>query len=114
MLANLSTGVLAFSAEGHLRAANHGALQILNNDLAGFEDIALEAWPRQAKLRDVLREGFAANKGDWQRQMELPVRNNTPRTLLIHGSQLPADTGGGLVVVFDNISNLIAAQHTAT
>ena len=39
VLANLSTGVLAFSPEGHLRAANHGALQILEDDLAGFEDI---------------------------------------------------------------------------
>lgn len=113
VLANLSTGVLAFSAEGHLRAANHGALQILDDDLAGFEDIALEAWPRQAELRDVLREGFAANEGDWQRQMELPVRDSTPRTLLIHGSRLPAGTGGGLVVVFDDISSLIAAQRTA-
>ena len=50
VLANLSTGVLAFSADGHLRAANHGALQILEDDLAGFEDIPLEAWPRQAEL----------------------------------------------------------------
>lgn len=113
VLANLSTGVLAFSAEGHLRAANHGALQILDDDLAGFEDIPLEAWPREAELRDVLREGFANNEGDWQKQMELPVRDSTPRTLLIHGSRLPASTGGGLVVVFDDISSLIAAQRTA-
>jgi nitrogen fixation/metabolism regulation signal transduction histidine kinase len=113
VLANLSTGVLAFSAEGHLRAANHGALQILDDDLAGFEDIPLDAWPREAELRDVLREGFATNEGDWQKQMELPVRDSTPRTLLIHGSRLPASTGGGLVVVFDDISSLIAAQRTA-
>jgi len=62
VLANLSTGVLAFSAEGHLRAANHGALQILDDDLAGFEDIPLEDWPRQDLLREVLRAGFAANE----------------------------------------------------
>jgi nitrogen fixation/metabolism regulation signal transduction histidine kinase len=113
VLANLSTGVLAFSAEGHLRAANHGALQILDDDLAGFEDIPLEDWPRQDSLREVLRTGFAANEGDWQEQMELPVRDSTPRTLLIHGSRLPANTGGGLVVVFDDISSLIAVQRTA-
>ena len=113
VLANLSTGVLAFSAEGHLRAANHGALQILDDDLAGFEDIPLEDWPRQDLLREVLRAGFAANEGDWQEQMELPVRDSTPRTLLIHGSRLPANTGGGLVVVFDDISSLIAVQRTA-
>jgi len=32
---------------------------------------------------------------------------------LIHGSRLPANTGGGLVVVFDDISSLIAVQRTA-
>ena len=113
VLANLSTGVLAFSPEGHLRAANHGALQILEDDLAGFEDITLDAWPRHAELREVLREGFATNEGDWQKQMELPVKDSTPHTLLIHGSRLPVNTGGGLVVVFDDISSLVAAQRTA-
>ena len=113
VLANLSTGVLAFSPEGHLPAANHGALQILEDDLAGFEDITLDAWPRHGELRDALHEGFAANEGDWQKQMELPAKDSTPRTLLIHGSRLPANTGGGLVVVFDDISSLVAAQRTA-
>ncbi len=113
VLANLSTGVLAFSADGHLRAANHGALQILEDDLAGFEDIPLEAWPRQAELGHMLHEGFAVNVGDWQKQMELPLKDRPPRTLLIHGSRLPESTGGGLVVVFDDISSLIAAQRTA-
>ena len=45
--------------------------------------------------------------------MELPLKDRPPRTLLIHGSRLPASTGGGLVVVFDDISSLIAAQRTA-
>jgi nitrogen fixation/metabolism regulation signal transduction histidine kinase len=47
VLANLSTGVLAFSADGHLRAAN----------------------------------------------------------LLVRGSRLPESTGGGYVVVFDDITS---------
>jgi nitrogen fixation/metabolism regulation signal transduction histidine kinase len=45
--------------------------------------------------------------------MELPVKDSTPHTLLIHGSRLPVSTGGGLVVVFDDISSLVAAQRTA-
>jgi nitrogen fixation/metabolism regulation signal transduction histidine kinase len=61
----------------------------------------------------MLREGFNANAGDWQKQMELPVKDRPPRTLLIRGSRLPESTGGGLVVVFDDISSLIAAQRTA-
>lgn len=113
VLANLSTGVLAFSAEGYLRAANHGALQILEDDLAGFEALALDDWPRHEALRDALRQGFATHEGDWQVQMELPVKDSTPRTLLIRGSRLPLASGGGLVVVFDDISSLAAAQRTA-
>ena len=113
VLANLSTGVLAFSAEGGLRAANHGAMQILGDELVGFEDITLAEWPRLEGFRDALLEGFAANEGDWQSQIELPVKDSTPLTLLIHGSRLPKGTGGGLVVVFDDISRLVAAQRTA-
>jgi len=113
VLANLSTGVLAFSAEGKLRAANHGAMQVLGDELAGFEDITLADWPRLAHFRDALLDGFDVNEGDWQAQIELPVKDSTPLTLLIHGSRLPAATGGGLVVVFDDISRLVAAQRTA-
>jgi len=73
-------------------------------------------WPSGRRLegfRDALLEGFAANEGDWQSQIELPVKDSTPLTLLIHGSRLPKGTGGGLVVVFDDISRLVAAQRTA-
>ena len=113
VLANLSTGVLAFSPEGQLRAANHGALSILQDDLAGFEDLTLAQWPRLHHLRDTLIQGFDTHEGDWQMQIDLPVKDSSPLTLLIHGSRLPPATGGGLVVVFDDISNLIAAQRTA-
>ncbi|NMG50409.1 HAMP domain-containing protein [Azoarcus communis] len=113
VLANLSTGVLAFAPDGTLRAANRGAMDILADDLAGFEDIALAEWPRHAHFRDALLAGFEANTGDWQTQIELPVADSSPLTLLIHGSRLPDATGGGLVVVFDDITRLIDAQRTA-
>ncbi len=111
VLANLSAGVLAFAPDGTLRAANHGAIQILNDDLAGFEHLTLEEWPRQIDFRDALVEGFATHEGDWHTQLELPVKDSSPLTVLIHGSALPAATGGGRVVVFDDISRLVAAQR---
>jgi nitrogen fixation/metabolism regulation signal transduction histidine kinase len=113
VLTHLSTGVLAFSQVGSLRAANHGALNILDDDLSGFENITLADWPRHTVLRDALLEGFTANKGDWQTELEIPRADSTPLTLLVHGSRLPESTGGGLVVVFDDISRLIEAQRTA-
>ena len=113
VLANLSTGVLAFAADGKLRAANAGAMQILHDELEGFEDLTLAQWPRHQAFRDALVNGFAENDGDWHEQFELKREDYPPQTLLIHGARLPQASGGGLVVVFDDLSNLIAAQRTA-
>ncbi len=113
VLANLSTGVLAFAADGTLRAANRGAMEILGDELVGYEDLALADWPRHQAFRSALLEGFAANEGDWHRELELLREDASPQTLLIHGARLPAASGGGSVVVFDDISSLIAAQRTA-
>jgi len=113
VLANLSTGVLAFAEDGTLRAANRGAMDILGERLEGFEDIALSDWPRHTVFRDALLEGFARHEGDWHRELEIDRAERGPQTLLIHGARLPASSGGGAVVVFDDISNLIAAQRTA-
>jgi nitrogen fixation/metabolism regulation signal transduction histidine kinase len=113
VLTHLSTGVLAFSNDGTLRAANCGALDILGDNLAGFEEITLADWPRHMELRDALCKGFAAHDGDWQTELEIPRPDSQPLTLLVHGSRLPEGSGGGLVVVFDDISRLIEAQRTA-
>jgi nitrogen fixation/metabolism regulation signal transduction histidine kinase len=113
VLANLSTGVLAFAADGKLRAANAGAMQILHDELEGFEDITLAGWPRHHAFRDALVKGFAENEGDWHEQFELKLEDRPPQTLLIHGARLPQASGGGLVVVFDDLSNLITAQRAA-
>lgn len=113
VLTHLSTGVLVFSAEGVLRAANRGALNILSDELASFENITLATWPRHTVLRDALLEGFAAHKADWEIELEIPHPDTPPITLLIHGSRLPKSTGEGMVVVFDDITRLIEAQRTA-
>ena len=45
-------------------------------------------------------------EGAWQHQIELPER-----VIVLRGSALPAASGGGYVVVFDDITQLIAAQR---
>lgn len=113
VLANLSTGVLAFGADGYLRAANRGAMDILSDDLVGFEDFSLDEWPRHENFRNFLLKGFADNKGDWHGQFENGRPDSAPQTLLIHGARLPEPSGGGTVVVFDDISSLVMAQRNA-
>lgn len=113
VLAHLSTGVLAFDAEGYLRAANRGATDILRDVLAGFEELPLAEWSNHVQFRDALIKGFGENEGDWHEQLEIVHRDSAPQTLLIHGARLPTATGGGMVVVFDDISRLLVAQRTA-
>jgi nitrogen fixation/metabolism regulation signal transduction histidine kinase len=113
ILANLSAGVLAFAADGTLRAANRGAMDILQDDLAGFEHLPLAQWPRHPAFRDALLAGFARGEENWHAQFEIVGGDGQPRTLLIHAARLPEVAGTGQVVVFDDISHLIAAQRTA-
>jgi nitrogen fixation/metabolism regulation signal transduction histidine kinase len=113
VLANLSAGVLAFGEDGRLRASNHGALTILADEMEGFEDIPLSHWPRLHTFRDALADGFARNQAEWHEQVEIVRSGHEPQTLRIHGARLPASSGGGMVVVFDDISELVRAQRTA-
>jgi nitrogen fixation/metabolism regulation signal transduction histidine kinase len=114
VLANLSTGVLAFDAQDRLKAVNRGAIHILGDHLEGFENLNLVDWPRFQPLRDAILEGFEDGHNGWEKQIELPCqRESGPhKSLLVRGSRLPEEAPGK-VVVFDDISELIAAQRTA-
>ncbi len=113
VLGNLSAGVLAFSTDFHLRAANRGALTILHDDLAAFEKIPLSDWPRHHTLAMTIIEAFTRHGDEWQQQLDLTHDDHAPQTLLIRGTALPATGGGGFVVVFDDITRLISAQRSA-
>lgn len=114
ILANLSTGVLVFDRRFVLRTVNEGALTILNDDFDGLVSVAVEVWPRQQILGSFIREQFAATgEPEWQAQLELERPNGMPQVLLLRGSRLPEASGGGDVVVFDDVTRLIAAQRSA-
>lgn len=113
ILANLSAGVLAFDLRFRLRAANRGALAILDDDLVEVDDRPLMEWGRHEDLAAAIVDGFAKCGDEWQMQLERARGNAIPQTLLVRGTALPAASGGGYVVVFDDITQLIAAQRTA-
>lgn len=111
VLASLSAGVLTFGADFTLRSANRGARGILEDALeppAGLADR-----PRLAALDRAIRENFSTHDGDWNAQIELDSETGRPKTLLVHGSRLPSAGGAGFVAVFDDITELIAAQRSA-
>ncbi|MEE8254356.1 MAG: ATP-binding protein, partial [Nitrosomonadaceae bacterium] len=61
-----------------------------------------------------IREGFQSGKtGEWQCQVERTGDDGISQVLLLRGTRLPHVSGGGAVVVFDDITNLLQAQRTA-
>ncbi|MEZ5614662.1 MAG: ATP-binding protein [Rhodocyclaceae bacterium] len=113
VLGNLSAGVLAFDADSRLRAANDGARAILHDDLADAQARPLSDWTRHSALRDAIVAGCSERPDEWQREIEMQNGAGVPQALLLRGSRLPESSGGGCVVVFDDITQLIAAQRSA-
>jgi nitrogen fixation/metabolism regulation signal transduction histidine kinase len=95
ILANLSAGVLVFDHELHLSISNHGAAAILGGELDAFAN--------------GMREQFVEH-GDKSWQLELTLKG-TGKSLHARGSRLPMATGGGYVLVFDDVTQLIQAQR---
>ncbi len=107
LLANLSAGVLVFDSGLVLRTINRAAENILQRDLVSLIGTPPDRWQKLPKVAATLREQFAMQtEGAWQHQIELPER-----VIVLRGSALPAASGGGYVVVFDDITQLIAAQR---
>jgi nitrogen fixation/metabolism regulation signal transduction histidine kinase len=95
ILANLSAGVLVFDHELQLSISNHGAAAILGGELDSFANS--------------MREQFV-DHGDKSWQLELTLKG-TGKSLHARGSRLPMATGGGYVLVFDDVTQLIQAQR---
>ncbi|HEX4797689.1 MAG TPA: ATP-binding protein [Burkholderiales bacterium] len=109
ILANLSAGVLVFDHGLVLRIANSGAGSILHENLTPLIGMKLEDWPALAEFARMLREEFRQHGvAEWQQQIEMRDRG---AVILVRGSPLPEASGGGCVVVFDDVTQLIAAQR---
>lgn len=123
VLANLSSGVMAFDRNFVLRANNRGACTILNDALEAVDDLPLDQWSGHAAFKEAILAGFAgsetvgAQAREWQKQVDIERNDNVGglplQVLLLRGSTLPEASGGGYVVVFDDITKLIAAQRSA-
>ncbi|SOD40611.1 Signal transduction histidine kinase involved in nitrogen fixation and metabolism regulation [Nitrosovibrio sp. Nv4] len=117
VLANLSSGVLVFDEGLRVRTANLSAEQILKVPLSGLEGLTIEECaarePQLDSFKAEILEGFHSGKeGEWQCQLERS-RDGANQVLLLRGTRLPDVSGGGGVVVFDDITNLLQAQRTA-
>ena len=115
ILANLSSGVLVFDEQLVLSKANRSAEQILQAPLISLDGAIIEGCvdnePQLQVLVTEIREGFNSGAaGVWQRQLTRLVDGQN-QVLLIRGTRLPKISGGGGVVVFDDITNLLQVQR---
>src|SRR5882724_5523261 len=95
ILANLSAGVLVFDHQLRLSISNHGAAAIFGVELDSFADL--------------MRAHFAEHdEKAWQLELQL---RGTAKTVHARGARLPQSTGGGYVLVVDDITQLIHAQR---
>jgi nitrogen fixation/metabolism regulation signal transduction histidine kinase len=95
ILANMSAGVLVLDPQFELSISNVGAASILGEERDLFAELV------RAQFRE---HGERA----WQLDFQLKT---TGKTVHARGAQLPLSTGGGYVVVFDDITQLIHAQR---
>ena len=109
ILANLNAGVLVFDRELALSISNPGAGAILGAELDACAGLRLERWPGALQFFAApVREQFVGHgTGTWQAELAMA---GSGKTLLARGAALPA-AGGGYVLVFDDITQLIQAQR---
>jgi two-component system nitrogen regulation sensor histidine kinase NtrY len=117
VLKNVSTGVVTLDESGFITTINKSAEKMLNISAAqvvGKNHVRLLK-ARYLTMAEKIIHGF---KGIHNDSVELPLRvtiDGRPRSFMLHVSSLKNDSGRhiGIVVVFDDLTELEKAQRTA-
>ena len=118
ILARLTSGVISLEPDLRVRVANHAAGNILGVDFdqaAGQPLAELAArHPLLGQLHAAMKRHLDAGESEWREQVTLKVEAGR-RELVCACTALPGDAGitGGLVLVFDEITQLLQAQRQA-
>jgi nitrogen fixation/metabolism regulation signal transduction histidine kinase len=117
ILARLSTGVISLAPDLTIRIANHAASGILGADLesaAGRRLDELQDQPLVAQFAAAVGAHVSAGQTEWREQLSLRPEGSR-RELMCACTALPGEDGrpAGLVLVFDDITQLLHAQREA-
>ena len=118
ILARLTSGVISLEPDLRVRVANHAAGNILGVDFdqtigRPLAELA-EHHPLLDQLYAAMKRHLDAGESEWREQVTLKVEVGR-RELVCACTALPGDggAGGGLVLVFDEITQLLQAQRQA-
>ena len=123
VLANMSAGVMVLDADFKLVTTNESVARILQHGISvgqalvevdGMQEFSSEIINAFSAQSAQSAAGRNRLRQHWQRQIEIPRRPGSDHdlTLLTRGSRLPVESGGAYIVVFDDISDVIAAQRS--
>ncbi len=117
VLAHLSAGVLTFDGSLSLRSANPSAAQILGLEFAPLLGTSVKDWAQTEATLAALAQAIAnsvndTDSGEWQRQIEREMKDGT-QVLLLRGTRFGETGETGLIVVFDDVTQLLQAQRAA-
>ncbi len=118
ILARLTSGVISLEPDLRVRVANRAAGSILGVDFAGAAGRPLAELaatnPLLLQLHEVLQQHVGAGETEWREQVTLKSDAGR-RELVCACTTLPGDAGAsaGLVLVFDEVTQLLQAQRQA-
>ncbi len=117
ILARLTSGVISLEPDLRVRVANQAAGSILGVDFTGAAGRPLAelaaGQPLLAEIHAVLQKHVAAGETEWREQVTLRTETGR-RELVCASTALPGDAGAqGLVLVFDEVTQLLQAQRQA-
>lgn len=116
VLASLTAGVLAFSTNGYLRAFNRSAEKILGLSFTPLLELPWHEWPQQdeqtMQLISMMHEILANEQPRNAVQLDY-VQGDRAQIVLAKITPLAAEDGGGMVLVFDDVTELVKAQKDA-
>ncbi|MEN9433188.1 MAG: hypothetical protein RLZZ422_777 [Pseudomonadota bacterium] len=117
ILEHLTSGVITLDEYLVTQRVNSAASGILNLDLLPLLGKSLpdvvQIYPELTPLVKAAIPHFQNNHTEWQVEVHLDIKGKR-RTLACRGAGLPNDTEqSGYILVFDDISELIQAEHDA-
>ena len=116
VLESLTAGVITLDEAGRLKTLNRSAENILGLPLSELSGSNWHDWPQSVPQYLLLTELFQtilATKHTVKPVQTAYTGGDEARILLAKATPLPADNGGGTVLVFDDITLLVRAQKEA-
>ena len=116
VLESLTAGVITLDETGRLKTLNRSADNILGLPLSELSGSNWHDWPQSVPQYLLLTELFQtilATEHTGKPVQTAYTGGDEARILLAKATPLPADNGGGTVLVFDDITLLVRAQKEA-